>query len=106
MKRGEYRFYTVRPAAYSKTGPPAHIHITVKEPDKNEYYIDDFEFDDDPFLTKLYRIGLSKRGGNGILKPVEKDGVLYGRRDIVLGKNVKDYPAPETQIKSKISCRG
>jgi protocatechuate 3,4-dioxygenase, beta subunit len=91
-ERGEYRFYTLRPAAYSKTGPPAHIHITVKEPDKNEYFIDDFLFDDDPFLTSSDRQRLRNRGGDGILKLKEKDGVFYGERNIVLGKNVTDYP--------------
>jgi protocatechuate 3,4-dioxygenase, beta subunit len=98
-EKGEYRFYTVRPAAYSRTGPPAHIHITIKEPDKNEYYLDDFEFDDDPFLTLAYREKLSKRGGSGILKLEEKEGVFYGKRDIILGLNVTNYPAAKTPIK-------
>ncbi len=90
--RGEYRFYTLRPAAYSKTGPPAHIHIIVKEADKNEYYLDDFQFDDDPFLTKEERGRLRNQGGDGILKLAENKGMLHGQRDIVLGLNVPDYP--------------
>jgi protocatechuate 3,4-dioxygenase beta subunit len=92
--KGEYRFYTIRPASYSQTGPPAHIHITVKEPDKNEYYIDDFLFDDDPFLTKEDRQRQQNRGGSGILKTEQKEGVLHARRNIVLGRNVSGYPAP------------
>jgi protocatechuate 3,4-dioxygenase beta subunit len=40
--QGRYKFYTLRPASYSKEGPPAHIHITIKEPGKTEYWIDDF----------------------------------------------------------------
>jgi protocatechuate 3,4-dioxygenase beta subunit len=91
--QGEYRFYTIRPAAYSKTGPPAHIHVTVKEPDKNEYYIDDFLFDDDRFLTREERKRQRNRGGDGILKLQEKDGMFYGKRNIVLGMNVTDYKA-------------
>jgi protocatechuate 3,4-dioxygenase beta subunit len=91
--QGEYRFYTIRPAAYSKTGPPAHIHVTIKEPDKNEYYIDDFLFDDDPFLTGEERKRQRNRGGDGILKLQEKDGIFYGKRNIVLGMNVTDYKA-------------
>lgn len=90
--RGEYRFYTIRPAAYSKTGPPAHIHVTVKEPDKNEYFIDEFLFDDDPFLTAAERQRQQNRGGSGILKLQQKDGVLYAERNIVLGKNIANYP--------------
>lgn len=88
---GAYRFYTVRPASYSKTGPPAHIHVTVKEPDKNEYWIDDFHFDDDPFLTAEDRRRQRNRGGNGILKLQERGGVFYGRRNIYLGQNVEGY---------------
>ena len=90
--KGQYRFYTVRPASYSKTGPPAHIHVTVKEPDKSEYWIDDFHFDDDPFLTPDMRKGQRNRGGDGILKLVEKNGIFYGERNIYLGRNVSDYP--------------
>ena len=91
--RGEYRFYTIRPAAYSQTGPPAHIHIFVKEPGLNEYWIDDFQFDDDPFLTEELRGRQSDRGGNGIITLAEKNGVLFGRRNIYLGRNIPDYPA-------------
>lgn len=91
-ERGEYRFYTVRPASYSQTGPPAHIHVFVKEPGKNEYYIDDFLFDDDPTLTNEYRDQQRNRGGNGILKLQEKNGFFYGQRNIYLGRNVADYP--------------
>jgi len=48
---GFYTFYTFRPAAYPNGREPEHIHVTVKEPDKNEYYIDDFTFSDDPMLS-------------------------------------------------------
>lgn len=90
--KGEYRFYTIRPAAYSKTGPPAHIHVTVKEPDMNEYYIDDFEFDDDLHLTADLRKRKQNRGGNGILKLQKKKDIFYGERTIVLGMNITGYP--------------
>ena len=90
--QGQYRLYTVRPASYSKTGPPAHIHVIVKEPDKNEYWIDDFLFDDDPFLTAGERSHHRGQGGNGILKLTEKTGMHYGERNIYLGKNIEDYP--------------
>ncbi|HEV7332603.1 MAG TPA: hypothetical protein VGN63_16310 [Flavisolibacter sp.] len=90
--KGQYRFYTIRPASYSKTGPAAHIHVTVKEPDKNEYWIDDFHFDDDPFLTKEDRKNQRNRGGNGIVTLSKKDGTFYAERNIILGKNVTCYP--------------
>ena len=91
-EKGQYTFYTVRPAAYSKTGPPAHIHITVKEPDKQEYWIDDFHFDDDPLLKTVFRKAMENRGGNGILQLEEKDGIFYAERDIYLGRNIPGYP--------------
>ncbi|HZH66219.1 MAG TPA: hypothetical protein VEY10_15080 [Flavisolibacter sp.] len=95
---GRYKFYTLRPASYSKQGPPAHIHITVKEPDKSEYWIDDFHFADDPLLTAEDRKKFQNRGGNGVIRVEKRAGVFYGERHIYLGKAVTDYPranAPE-----------
>lgn len=89
---GQYKFFTIRPASYSQTGPPAHIHTIVKEPDKNEYWIDDFHFEDDPFLTSEMRKNQQGRGGDGIVKLRKAGDIFYGERDIILGKNVTDYP--------------
>lgn len=89
--KGQYKFYTVRPGSYTKEGPPAHIHITVKEPGKNEYYIDDFQFDDDPTFTPELRSRQQNRGGDGVLKVERRAGVEYAVRNIALGKNVTDY---------------
>jgi protocatechuate 3,4-dioxygenase beta subunit len=99
-RRGEYKFYTVRPASYSETGPPAHIHVTVKEPDKNEYYVDDFHFSDDPWLTEEMKSRQRARGGDGILKLEKKGELFYGRRDIYLGRNVTDYPTAISRSKT------
>lgn len=92
-KNGFYRFYTLRPVPYPKTNIPAHIHITIKEPDKNEYWIDEFLFDEDPLLTEAERKKAENRGGNGILKMVaQPNGISHGTRHIVLGVNVPNYP--------------
>jgi protocatechuate 3,4-dioxygenase beta subunit len=90
-KTGQYTFYTFRPAAYPNGIEPEHIHITVKEPNKNEYYIDEFVFDDDPMLTQKERNELENRGGSGIVKPVLKGDILTVNRDIVLGFNIPNY---------------
>jgi len=90
-KKGNYTFYTFRPAAYPNRMAPEHIHITVKEPDKNEYYIDGLVFDDDPLLTQKERNKLENRGGSGIVKPVFKDGILTVNRNIILGANIPNY---------------
>jgi protocatechuate 3,4-dioxygenase beta subunit len=90
-KDGRYTFYTFRPAAYPNGNEPEHIHIIVKEPDKNEYYLDDYLFDDDPHLTKEIREERKNRGGSGIIKPKEKNGILLIERNIILGKNIPNY---------------
>jgi protocatechuate 3,4-dioxygenase beta subunit len=88
---GKYEFLTFRPSAYPGRTEPEHIHITVKESDKNEYYIDDFVFDDDPILSQKERSELENRGGSGISKPILKDGILTVHRDIILGLNIPNY---------------
>ena len=90
--KGQYRFYTLRPASYPGSTEPAHVHVTVKEPGMTPYYIDDFLFDDDPFLTEDRRRRLHNRGGSGVV-PLRKQGELHTAvRNIILGKGVSDYP--------------
>ncbi len=93
-KDGKYTFYTFRPAAYPDRSEPEHIHVTIKEPYKSEYYLDDFLFDDDPLLTQDARSKLNNRGGSGIVKPDQINGQLTVERDIVLGKNIPNYTTP------------
>jgi protocatechuate 3,4-dioxygenase beta subunit len=88
---GKYEFLTFRPSAYPGGTEPEHIHITVKESNKNEYSIDEFVFDDDPALTQKERSELENRGGSGIAKPIFKDGILTVHRDIILGLNIPNY---------------
>jgi len=90
-KNGAYRFLTLKPAAYPGRNIPAHIHVTIKEPDKNEYWIDEYLFDDDPFLTKDERQKQEKRGGNGVIKLTPDKNYLHGKRNIILGKNIPGY---------------
>lgn len=90
-KNGKYEFFTFRPASYPDQSEPEHIHITVKERDKNEYYIDSYVFNDDPLLKEAERNGLDNRGGSGIVIPETIDGILTVKRDIILGLNIPDY---------------
>lgn len=90
-EEGKYTFYTFRPAAYPDGSEPEHIHLTIKEPDKNEYYLDDYLFDDDPILTPSTRNRLNNRGGSGIMKPITENGILLIERNIILGKNIPNY---------------
>jgi protocatechuate 3,4-dioxygenase beta subunit len=91
-ERGQFKFHSVKPAPYPGRNIPAHIHPIIKEPDKNEYYIDEIRFDDDPLLTIEERAKEEKRGGSGIIKLIKnQNGVWIGRRDIVLGLNIPNY---------------
>lgn len=89
---GKYTFYTFRPASYPDRKEPEHIHITVKEPDKNDYYLEDFYFEDDPLLTSDKRSSLKKRGGSGIVTPNLNQGLFTVKRNIILGLNIPNYP--------------
>lgn len=89
---GKYKFYTLRPASYPDTRAPQHIHPVIKEPSKNEYYIDEYLFTDDPFLDAKERAQQQRRGGSGIVTLSKKtDGTWVGKRDIVLGLNIPRY---------------
>lgn len=91
-EKGEYKFFTLRPGAYPGREAPEHIHITIKEPDKNEYWIDEYVFDDDPLLTDKERKNCRDRGGSGIIKVKDVGNMLKSERNIYLGKNIPDYP--------------
>ena len=90
-KDGKYAFYTFRPASYPNTTIPQHIHVTIKEPNKNPYFIDDFHFVDDPNLTSSIKNNRQNRGGSGIMTAKMQDGLPTVKRDIVLGLNIPDY---------------
>jgi protocatechuate 3,4-dioxygenase beta subunit len=82
---GRYEFRTIKPASYPGRTIPAHIHAYVSAPGFPEYWIDDYVFEGDPFITEDAR----KRHyrGEGTFASVLKltkgtDGVLRGVRDI------------------------
>ena len=91
-KNGSYRFYTLQPASYPNSNIPKHIHITIKEPNKNEYYVDEYLFDGDPFLTPSERNKQEMRGGSGIVTlHSSSDKILRATRNIYLGRNIPNY---------------
>ncbi|MEJ5055998.1 dioxygenase family protein [Sphingobacterium sp. MYb382] len=90
-KDGLYTFYTFRPAPYPDGSECEHIHITIKESDKNEYYLDEYLFDDDPLLTPSIKNTLKNRGGSGIVSPQAENKILTINRNIILGKNIPNY---------------
>jgi protocatechuate 3,4-dioxygenase beta subunit len=91
---GKYAIYTVKPVPYPNSNNPAHIHILIKEPDiANEYYIDEFVFDDDKYVTREVRSNQPKRGGSGILQLKTNGNMQVAKHDIILGMNIPGYPS-------------
>lgn len=89
---GRYSFYTFKPATYPSRTEPAHVHITVKEPNIKEYWIDSIEFEGDPLVTDKHKASKRNRAGSGIISLSSKNGLLLAKRDIYLGKNIPNYP--------------
>ncbi len=95
---GKYAIHTVMPGTYPSRDEPAHVHLTVKEKNKPEpYYLDDFVFDNDKLLTTKKRNQMENRGGNGVIRFVEKNRVWIGERNIILGLNIPNYPKDKLQ---------
>lgn len=90
-KDGKFTFYTFRPAPYPKAQEPEHIHIYVKEPRTNPYYLDSYFFKSDPKLTVEKKRSHKNRGGSGIVKLKMKNGIWTTKRDLILGQNIPDY---------------
>ncbi len=82
---GKYSFETIKPEPYPGRTVPAHIHITVKEPGKDEYWLKDYFFEGDKLLTQR---DLKNETGddkfNHIVSLSENLDVFYGKRDILL----------------------
>lgn len=85
---GRYHFDTIKPAPYPNDTIPAHIHLTVLEPGKRPYWIDDIVFDGEFGVTPAYRKAMVNQGGNGIV-PVRRDasGKAVVVRDIILERH-------------------
>lgn len=90
-KKGEYTFYTFRPAAYPNEEEPEHIHIYVKEPNTIPYYVDSILFKNDPKMTKEVSSSQKYRGGSGIVDLEMNNGIWTARRNIILGYHIPDY---------------
>jgi len=90
-EKGQYRFYTLKPASYPNTRAEKHIHTIIKEKGVKPYSIESFVFADDPFLSDHEKNKRTPKGGSGIITLIEKDGILTGKRDITLGLNIDGY---------------
>lgn len=90
--RGRFRFYSIRPAPYPNGNMPAHVHILVKEPGKQVYYIDEVWFADDKLVTGALRNKAEKRGGDLVIPLIKNSKEVWtGSLFITLGLNVPGY---------------
>jgi protocatechuate 3,4-dioxygenase beta subunit len=81
---GRYEFRTIKPASYPNSRNPAHIHAYVSGPGYPEYWIDEYLFAEDPFVTDEAR---QKSAGQKTFSPIlsltrGSDGILRAVRDI------------------------
>lgn len=91
-KDGKYAFYTLKPGVYPNRSAPAHIHPTILEPNGKYYWLGSYHFEGDPLLGAEEKDPASPRGGSsGLLELKEKGGILVGKRDFILGRNVPGY---------------
>lgn len=93
-KKGNYTIKTIRPAPYPNQTMPAHIHLSIKEPDiASEYYTDEITFDDDRFLIPYFKkYPRENRGGSGVVRVLLKNSLQIAEHNIILGLNIPDYP--------------
>ena len=58
---------------------------------KNEYYIEGFHFNDDPYITSNILNRKNPRGGSGVISLLKKGNFHVAKRDIILGLNIPNY---------------
>ncbi len=87
-EQGRYQLTTIKPGAYPGETIPAHIHFYVKAPSQRTcYYLSDFVFAGDPFLTESYWYKLEQSDGflrYGGVRLTALNDTLVGQRDIHL----------------------
>ena len=88
---GKYTLYTFVPGSYIHGKELKQIYPVVKEPNKPEYKIETFLFDDDPQLTEKCRTKVEQTDPQRILKLDKKEGLWVATRDIILGKEIASY---------------
>lgn len=89
-REGRYEFRTIKPVSYPGYTIPAHVHAYVSGPGYPEYWIEDFLFEGDPFITEEMRQKAGKGSFSSILKLTRGgDGIWRGVRDLVIERCAK-----------------
>jgi protocatechuate 3,4-dioxygenase beta subunit len=81
---GRYQFRTIKPGSYPNSRNPAHIHAYVSGPGYPEYWIDEYHFADDPYISAEDKARAGSRGSFSPILKLERgtDGILRAVRDI------------------------
>jgi protocatechuate 3,4-dioxygenase, beta subunit len=84
-EKGNYEVRSILPGHYPGGAIARHIHMTVKEPGRPEYWIDNILFEGDPRISAKERAAPDGRGGPGIVTPRRGPrGELIARRNVIL----------------------
>ncbi len=84
---GQYTFYTFIPGKFVRSKELRQIHRTIKEPDKAEYELTSFFFDNDPLLPDL-TLACRAKAVMSMLK-LNMEGDMYvANKDIILKENI------------------
>ena len=83
---GNYRFHTIKPAPYPNNAEPAHVHMTLKGENFDEYWINATWFEGDRIITKEMTDKLTRtRGFSNIIELTKNEkGILIGTRAIII----------------------
>lgn len=84
---GTYAFDSTKPGRYPDGNEASHIHLTVAEPERRPYWIDNIVFDGEQGVDRAYRARVGNRGGSGIIMLRRQSGVWIGVRDIRLERH-------------------
>ena len=74
---GRYEFRTIKPAPYPGRNNPAHIHAYVSSPGYPEYWIDEFLFEGDPYLTEEMKQKFGGKGSQSSILKLTRDNDWY-----------------------------
>jgi protocatechuate 3,4-dioxygenase, beta subunit len=83
--KGSFEVRTILPGHYPNRSSPRHIHMTVKESGRAEYWIDDVIFAGDPMIGAKELESPEGRGGPGLVTTQRGPaGELIARRNVIL----------------------
>jgi len=93
---GNYTIQTSRPAAYPNETIPQHIHLSIKEKNRKEYYADLYCDDDPLYLAHQKKYGRFDRAGTELLRVLKNGNDEVAEHNIILGLNIPNYPITPT----------